>query len=104
MVINITLGFAIGFVALDRVVPGRVAPDAACGFVCTGLAGACCAKAGHPAARAITTVNRRRENQRGENQRAGVSAAGKVEKRPNMRLIAAPAAAARAASPRLLPP
>jgi len=82
MVINITLGFVTGFVVLDCAVPSRVAPVAACGLVCSGLAGASWANAVHPAARAITTVN-----QRSENQKAGESAARKVEKRPNMRLL-----------------
>src|SRR5208282_6090509 len=87
MVINITLGLVIGFAVLDCAVPGRVAADAACGFICNGLAGASCAKAEHPAARAITTVNRSRENQRSENRRAGESAERRVERRPNMRLL-----------------
>jgi len=77
MVINITLGFVTGFVVLDCAVPSRVAPVAACGLVCSGLAGASWANAVHPAARAITTVN----------PGAGESAERKVEKRRNMRLL-----------------
>ena len=82
MVINITLGFVTGFVALDCAVPGRVAAAAACGFVCTGLVGASCANAVHPAARVIATAD-----QRSENRRDGENAERKVERDPNMRLL-----------------
>jgi hypothetical protein len=92
MVINITLGLVAGFVTLDRVKsdradPGRVAPDAACGFVCTALVGAACANAVDPAVRVITTANEKAENQRAENQRSDESGERKVERRPNMRLL-----------------
>jgi hypothetical protein len=82
MVINITLGFVTGFVALVRSVPGRVTPDAACAFVCAGLVGASCANAVDPAVRVITTAN-----QSPEKQRANKRAERKCERRPDMRLL-----------------
>lgn len=87
MVINITLGFVTGFVALDRAAPGRVTPGAAWRLACTGLVAASCANAVHPAVRVITTANEKAENQRAENQRADESAGKKLERRPNMRLL-----------------
>src|SRR5208282_300159 len=74
MVINITLGFVIGFVTFDRVWLGCVTPDAACGFACTGLVAASCANAVHPAVRVIAAA----KDESGER---------KVERRPNMRLL-----------------
>src|SRR5271163_1269986 len=73
MVINITLGFAAGFVAAlatwDFVLSGRVA--------CAASVAAFCAKAMLPAVRVITTAK----------LRADESAERTIEKRANMRLL-----------------
>ncbi len=73
MVINMTLGFAAGFVtalvAFGRVLSDRVA--------CAGLVAAFCEKAVFPAVRVITTAK----------LRADESAERTIEKRANMRLL-----------------
>ena len=64
MVINMTLG---------RVVSDRFTLDRGCTWACVGLVGADCPKAVHPAARVITTAEKK---------------VGKeAEKRPNMGLL-----------------
>jgi hypothetical protein len=65
MVINMTLGRA----TFDRLMLGRVTPDLGCGFACTGLVAAACAKAVAPTSNIIATIDK------------------KVEKRRNMRLL-----------------
>ena len=67
--INMTLGR----VMLDRFMLDRVTPIRGCGFACTGLVAAACAKAVAPAARMITTADKRVDK--------------KAEKRSTMRLL-----------------